>query len=91
MTKAEVVTEVAKKTNISKVKVEEVLVAYADLVKEKVKLDESVVLYPIGKFFPKHSNARKGRNPYTGESIDIPAKRSIKFSPTTKTKDYLNE
>ncbi len=50
-----------------------------ELFKRELAAGEEVTLYKFGSFKAKTSAARKARNPQTGESIDIPPKKGVKF------------
>ncbi len=73
------------KTDARKI-VDGVIAAIADAA---AKGDE-VALNGFGKFKVKHSPARQGRNPSTGERIDIAASRKLTFAPGKALKDKLN-
>jgi DNA-binding protein HU-beta len=66
--------------------VDDVIAAIADAA---AKGDE-VALNGFGKFKVKHSPARQGRNPSTGERIDIAASKKLTFAPAKALKDRLN-
>lgn len=51
---------------------------------------DEVALNGFGKFKVKHSPARQGRNPSTGERIDIAASKKLTFAPAKALKDKLN-
>lgn len=72
-------------------KADETITKLSKLIVEIVKSGEEVSFGDLGKFSLKESAARKGRNPQTGETIDIPAKRSMKFKLLKKAKDMLNQ
>ena len=61
------------------------------LIVDLVKSGEEVNFGALGKFVVKESAARKGRNPQTGEVIDIPAKKAMKFKIAKKAKDSINQ
>lgn len=61
------------------------------LIVDLVKSGEEVSFGDLGKFVVKESAARKGRNPQTGEVIDIPAKKAMKFKIAKKAKDSINQ
>jgi len=61
-----------------------------EIITESLKNEEEVVLHGIGKLKPSFSKARKGRNPQTGEEMDISAKKGVKFTASKKIKDVLN-
>lgn len=75
-------TQVATKTIL-----ETTLQTIADVLAE----GDSVEIMGFGKFVVVGREARKGRNPKTGEEIDIPAKNAIKFVPASALKDAVNE
>lgn len=75
-------TQVATKTIL-----ETTLQTIADVLAE----GDSVEIMGFGKFVVVGREARKGRNPKTGEEIDIPAKNAIKFVPAGALKDAVNE
>lgn len=55
-----------------------------------LKKDENLVIQGFGTFYVKRSTARKGRNPRTGEAVDIPATLSLKFKQSPAAKAALN-
>lgn len=57
----------------------------------ELKSGGSVELFGFGKFEGSHRAARAGRNPSTGEAIQIPAKSSAKFKPAKALVDQLNK
>lgn len=52
---------------------------------------ERVTLPSFGSFTVKHRAARKGRNPATGEEIDIPASKNVRFKAGSALKEAVNE
>lgn len=52
--------------------------------------DGEVSIKGFGTFKVKHNKARKGRNPKTGEAIDIPASKGLSFKPSPVLKDAMN-
>jgi len=89
MTKAELVAMVAKKSGLSKTDTEKVLNAFQETVINAVKNGDKVSLVGFGCFEQIHRNARKGRNPQTGEEINIPASKAPKFSPGKNFKEAV--
>ena len=71
-----------KPREISKAAVEDILDAFIDVIGSSVKGGEEVRLKGFGSFKLANRSARKGRNPQTGETIDIPAKTVVKFVPS---------
>ena len=60
-----------------------------DAVVDAAKKGEEVNLPSFGKFKVKDSPARQGRNPATGETIEIAASRKLGFTPAKQVKDAL--
>ena len=84
MNKSELVAEVAKNANASKVAVEYILDEAMIAITEAVKKGEKVRLVGFGTFGLKKSAARAGRNPRTGAAVKIPPRKVIKFRPTAE-------
>lgn len=80
ISKADVLARIADATGLTKVKTAEVLDALAEIIETAAK-DGQTVITPLGRFVPKTRAARIGRNPRTGESIEIAAKTTVSFKP----------
>ena len=76
MNKTELVAAVAEKTGLTKKDAEKALCALIETVKEEVAKNEKVQLIGFGTFEARKRNARTGKNPQSGEAIEIPAKLS---------------
>lgn len=87
MTKAQIVSKLAEDTGLSKKEIVGVLQAQADLSYKQAK--SGFTIPGIGKLVIVNRKARKGRNPATGEEIDIPAKRVLKFRIAKAAKDAV--
>ena len=81
MTREELVGKVAAAAGISKAKANEVLGATLDAIVEALGKGDKVTLIGFGTFQVATRKARTGRNPRTGDKIDIPATKVPKFSP----------
>ena len=79
MNKSELVSAVAQKSGLSKVEAKKALDGVLESIGEELKNDGRVVLVGFGTFSVTERSARKGINPRTKESIDIPAKKVVKF------------
>ncbi len=77
--KTELVGAVAERTGLSKADVGKVLDEVLAEIRRSVDGGETVALRGFGTFRLSERSARKGRNPQTGEDIDIPASRSLAF------------
>ena len=89
MNKAELASEIAKKMNISKAKAWETLNVTIDSIKGSLKKGKKVSLIGFGSFSVKNRKARKGRNPKTGETIQIKARKVPAFSAGSEFKKLL--
>ena len=87
MTKAQIVTTLAENTGLSKKEIIGVLEAQSALAYVEAK--SGYTIPGIGKLVIVNRKARKGRNPATGEAIDIPAKRVLKFRVAKAAKDAI--
>ena len=91
MNKAELVVAMADKAGISKKDAEKSLTAFVDTVIEALKADDKVALVGFGTFEVRERAARKGMNPRTKETIDIPASKAPAFKVGKAFKDALND
>lgn len=90
MNKADLVNSISEKTGLSKSKTNEVVDAFVASVTESLRKGEKVTLVNFGTFNTSERDARKGRNPKTGESIEIPAKRVARFKVGTGLSKNIN-
>ena len=89
MTKAELISQIAGKTGLTKKAVEEVLDEAFAQIKKAVKKEKRFAYPDFGTFTVKKRKARKGRNPQTGEEIKIPASKTVGFKPAPSFKNSL--
>ena len=90
MNKTELIDEIAKAADISKASATRALDAVIDSVTSTLKHDGSVTLAGFGTFAVGARAARVGRNPRTGEEIQIAAAKVPKFKPGKALKDAVN-
>ena len=81
MNKTELVAAMAEQTNLSKKDAEAALKAFIDVVSEELKKGEKVQLVGFGTFEVSERAAREGRNPQTGETMEIKASKPPQFKP----------
>lgn len=91
MNKSELVAAVAEKCEMSKKDVDKVLAGILETVVETVAGDEKIQLVGFGTFELRSRNARKGRDPRTGEEIDIPASNIPAFKAGKSFKEAVNK
>lgn len=90
MNKAELIDKIVAKTELTKADVEKVMSCFFETVKGALKDKQSVRLVGFGTFSANERKARTGRNPQTGQEIQIPSCSYPKFKPGKEFKDYLN-
>jgi DNA-binding protein HU-beta len=81
MTKQQLIENVAAKTELGKAEVAVAVDSVLDLIVEALRSNERVDLRGFGSFVVKERKERQGRNPRTGETITIAAKRDASFKP----------
>lgn len=81
MNKADIIDKLAKDAGITKTQAEKALNSFTGTVSGSLKKGESVTLIGFGTFSVSQRAARNGRNPQTGETIKIKAKKLAKFKP----------
>ena len=91
MTKAELVAQVAEKSELSKKDAEAAVVAVIDSITEALASGDKVALVGFGTFEVKERAARKGHNPKTKEPIDIPASKAPVFKSGKALKDAVSK
>jgi DNA-binding protein HU-beta len=89
MAKGQIVTHFAEKFEISKKAAASIIDEYAALATAETKKKGAFVLPGIGKSVLVKRKARQGRNPATGETINIPAKTVVKIRPAKAFKEAI--
>lgn len=82
--------ELGPDTKVAKLTIEDILKASATVGIRSLADGEDIDLFGLGKIKVVERAARKGRNPRTGEAIDIPEQLAAKFSPSKALKEALN-
>ena len=90
MNKAELVEDVAERTELSKKDAEKALKAFVDVVAEELKKGEKIQLVGFGTFEVSERAAREGRNPANGQPMQIAASKAPKFKAGKALKDAIN-
>ena len=81
MTKSDIIEYIASCAGVTKLKAERCIDCYHEAIEEGLKKDQRVTIRGFGTFSVEKRAARVGRNPQTGATIRIAAKRVPKFSP----------
>ena len=90
MNKTELIAAVAEQAELSKKDAEKALKAFVDIVGEELKKGEKVQMVGFGTFEVSERPERAGRNPQTGEVMQIAASKTPKFKAGKALKDLVN-
>lgn len=91
MTKAELVEEVARASELNKRDAEVIVETVFGSIIGALHKGEKVELRGFGSFRTRERGPRRGRNPKTGEPVDVPAKRVPYFKPGKELKEFFTE
>ncbi|MEM1008188.1 MAG: integration host factor subunit alpha [Myxococcota bacterium] len=91
MTKADLIEEVYETVNFSKKDSAEIVEQVFNTIKETLESGEKLKVSGFGNFVVREKNSRIGRNPQTGQEIEISARRVLTFRPSQVLKNSLNE
>ncbi len=89
MNKADLINALAAKNAISKKDADKAVTAVLDLIAEALKSGDKVQIMGFGSFEVKERAARTGKNPATGETIEIPASKAVVFKAGKALKDSV--
>jgi len=90
MTKADLVEKVYLKTGFSKKESADIVEMVFDLMKDTLEQGEKIKLAGFGNFVVKQKATRRGRNPQTGDEIEISSRRILTFKPSQVLKSAIN-
>ena len=91
LTKADLIDQVhATSPRMTKIQAREAVEAILLIIKSSLENSEDVLLSGFGKFSVKEKAARKGRNPKTGDTVMIEARRVVTFKPAGKLRSRVN-
>jgi len=91
VTKADIVEHIYERVGFSKKESAELVERVFDIIKDTLSRGEKVKISGFGNFVVREKNARKGRNPQTGEEIRLDARRVLTFKPSLVLKTVLND
>lgn len=91
MNKQELLSAMAEKSGLTKKDSEAALAAFIETVQETLKQGEKIQLIGFGSFEVRERAARVGKNPLTGEQMNIPAAKVPAFKAGRALKDLINE
>lgn len=90
MTKAELIGKISERAEITTREANDALNAALDTIVDEVAVNGELTIVNFGKFAAVTRHARKGRNPQTGEEIQLPERRAVKFVPGKQFKARVN-
>lgn len=90
MTKAALVEEVARVTDLTKKDAEVIVETMFECITEALRRGEKIELRGFGSFRLRRREPRKGRNPKTGDRVDVPPKQVPYFKPGKDLRERLN-
>jgi integration host factor subunit alpha len=90
VTKADIIESVYEKVGFSKKEAAEIVEMVFDTIKETLERGEKIKISGFGNFIVRDKKSRVGRNPQTGEEIEISARRVLTFRPSQVLKNALN-
>lgn len=90
MTRADIAARIHQQTDISTVEAEKLLDHILEFIKSTLQSGESIMIAGFGKFTVRSKRARPGRNPRTGEAIEVSACRVVSFQSSLLFKRAIN-
>ncbi len=91
MKKVELVESVAKKAGLTKADADRAVSAFMETVEEALVNGDKVPLVGFGTFAVSERAAREGRNPQTGATVKIPARKAVSFKAGSALKEAVNK
>ena len=91
MTKAEIVEQIYQKIGFSKKESADIVELVFDTMKDTLSKGEKIKISGFGNFVVRQKRSRVGRNPQTGEAIEITARKVLTFRPSQVLKESLNK
>lgn len=91
MTKADIIESIYEKVGLSKEESSRIVELVLEIVKETLEKGEKIKISGFGNFVVRQKRARRGRNPQTGQEIEISARKVLTFKSSPILKNILNE
>ncbi len=91
MTKVDIVENIYEKVGFSKKEVAKIVEYIFDIIKETLIKEDKIKISGFGNFVVRKKRSRRGRNPQTGNDIEISARRILTFKPSQVLKGDLND
>ena len=91
LTKKDIIEMFCSEQGVSKKASAALVESFFEIIKDELAKGEDVMISGFGKWTVKKKNARKGRNPQTGEDVTISARKVVTFKPSAVLKDTVND
>ncbi len=91
MTKSDIADNLYDRLGLSKRQCADIVDSFFEIIKETLSKNEDVKISGFGKFIVKQKGAREGRNPQTGEHIELVARKVLLFRLSHVLRDKMNE
>jgi DNA-binding protein HU-beta len=89
MNKTELMEAIAERADVPKNEAQRYLDAFEEVVSDVLKGGDEIQITGFGKFYVREQKAREGRNPQTGEKMEIPARKVPTFSAGNSLKESI--
>jgi len=89
MTKVEIISKLSESLELPKRELERIFEKLVTIIQQELKKEEKVSLAGLGTFVVTHKKARTARNPKTGETVEVPAKKAPKFKASKELKELV--
>jgi integration host factor subunit alpha len=90
MTKVDIVETIYEKVGFSKKEVAKIVETIFDIIKENLQKEDKIKISGFGNFVIRKKRSRRGRNPQTGDDIEISSRRILTFKPSQVLRAALN-
>ena len=91
MIKADLINTIAKDMGVSKQEAEMGVNLFFETIKDAIERGEEIELRGFGSFRFRQRGARSGRNPRTGDPVEVPSKKVLYFKPSKHLKNLINK
>jgi integration host factor subunit alpha len=90
LTKSKIISKIINESGLTNKKSTEAVEGIIEIIKSTLESGEGVLFSGFGKFRVLEKNARKGRNPATGDDAMLPARKVVTFRCSGKLRDQIN-
>jgi len=90
ITKVDIVERIHENCGLSKKEINAIVESVFDIIKETLQREDKIVISKFGNFIIRNKRPRRGRNPQTGEDLEITARRVLTFKPSELLRASLN-